>query len=419
MPYREQIPIDRGLDNSLALLLEGYQYITNRRNQYNRDIFETRLLGGQKTICIAGKEAAEVFYDENKFIRKGAAPKRVRQTLFGENVVQTLDNKRHKQRKALFMSLMTDEGLQEIENITYALWQDTINSWERKDKVILFEEAKLLLTKVACKWAGVPLKEQEAKLRADQLSALFDSAAAIGLRHWRGRHARNQAEKWIANLVEEIRNDEKDTSKQTALYKMAMYRDEDGELLDSNIIAAEVLNILRPIVAIAVYIVFSALAIHQYPEEREKLKSNDESYLEMFVQEIRRYYPFFPFAAARVRDDFLWKGHDFKKGNLVLLDIYGTNHHSDLWNEPFVFNPERFKERPENAFDLIPQGGGSHHMGHRCPGEWITLRVMKVSINVIINQIQYDVPNQNLNYSMRRVPSIPNSRFIISHVKKC
>lgn len=74
MPYREQIPIDTGIDNTVKLLLEGYNYITNRRNQFGRDIFETRLLGGEKAICVAGKEAVNMFYDEKKLIlRRGSA----------------------------------------------------------------------------------------------------------------------------------------------------------------------------------------------------------------------------------------------------------------------------------------------------------------------------------------------------------
>jgi fatty-acid peroxygenase len=52
-----------------------------------------------------GEEAAKVFYDENKFKRKKAAPKFVKKTLFGQGGVQGLDEDRHRHRKQLFMSL--------------------------------------------------------------------------------------------------------------------------------------------------------------------------------------------------------------------------------------------------------------------------------------------------------------------------
>ncbi|KIO62274.1 hypothetical protein NST54_06240 [Caldifermentibacillus hisashii] len=98
-----QIPRDEGMDNSLALLKEGYLFINNRVEKFQSDIFETRLMG-QKVICMRGKEAAELFYDVDKFQRKWAIPNRIQETLLGKRGVQTLDGKQHLIRKHLFMS---------------------------------------------------------------------------------------------------------------------------------------------------------------------------------------------------------------------------------------------------------------------------------------------------------------------------
>src|SRR5699024_1530509 len=108
MRRKKRMPVDKGLDHTLAMLKEGYLYIPNRCRQLESDIFQTRLLGGQKTICMTGKQAAKIFYDQSKMKRSGAAPKRVRQTLFGEKGLQTLDGSGHKNRKQMFMSLMTE-----------------------------------------------------------------------------------------------------------------------------------------------------------------------------------------------------------------------------------------------------------------------------------------------------------------------
>ncbi|MER1998993.1 MAG: cytochrome P450, partial [Lysinibacillus sp.] len=80
----EKMPREEGLDHSLDLMREGYMYILNRCQSFNSNIFETRLLG-KKAICMRGKEAAEAFYDPEKFKREGAAPNRLVQTLFGKN----------------------------------------------------------------------------------------------------------------------------------------------------------------------------------------------------------------------------------------------------------------------------------------------------------------------------------------------
>ncbi|GGA77929.1 cytochrome P450 [Ornithinibacillus halotolerans] len=417
MPYREEIPKDRGIDNSIKLLLEGYQYISNRREKFGRDIFETRVLGGQKAICIAGEEAVKTFYDTKKITRKGAAPKRIRQTLFGEQAIQTVDGEPHRHRKELFMSLMTKERLQDITELFGQQLEQEMAEWSKKRNVILYEEIVHILTKVACEWTGIQLADEDVPKRANELEGIFDSAGAIGVRHWKGRTARNIVENWLRRLIREVRNGEIIAPKDTPLYIMAWYQDKDGKLLNEQIVAVELLNILRPIVAISVYITFIALALHEHPQEKEKLQMGGEEYTDYFVQEVRRFYPFFPMLMAKVSEDFLWNGHDFRKGNLVLLDIYGTNHHPDLWEEPYRFIPERFKKREENFYDFIPQGGGDYYRGHRCPGEWMTIELMKVATQCLIHTIDYQVPKQNLTYSMIRFPSLPKSRFVISDIK--
>src|SRR5699024_939553 len=181
----------------------------------------------------------------------------------------------------------------------------------------------------------------------------------------------------------------------------------------------ELVNILRPTVAVSVYIAFCALALYDFTEEKKKLEAPvNEEYYQMFVQEVRRYYPFFPMAVARVRQDFLWKGHDFKEGTLVMLDLYGTNHHPHLWEKPNEFYPERFKDWDESPFNFIPQGGGDYYMDHRCPGEWLTIEIMKASLDMMVNHMDYDVPAQDLEFSMTRMPSLPKSKFIMKNVRR-
>src|SRR5690625_2922236 len=122
--------------------------------------------------------------------------------------------------------------------------------------------------------------------------------------------------------------------------------------------AVELVNILRPIVAISVYINFTALALHQFPQEVEKLKEKDDDYGRMFVQEVRRYYPFLPFTPARVKSDFTWNGYQCKKETLTLLAVYGTNHDPETSDNPAIFSPMRFVEWEASTFDFMPQGGG-------------------------------------------------------------
>ncbi|SFJ51971.1 fatty-acid peroxygenase [Thermoflavimicrobium dichotomicum] len=417
MPINEQVPQDQSLDISLDLMREGYLFIKNRVDRFQSDLFEARFLG-QKIICMSGEEAAKVFYDPERFQRNGAAPKRIQETLFGVNAVQTMDGEAHIHRKLLFLSLMTPPHQKRLAELAMKQWQASISKWEVADQIILFEEAKEILCQIACHWAGVPLQESEVKERAKDFYAMVDAFGAVGPRHWKGRIARNITEEWIKTVIEDVRAGKQKTEEGSALYEMAFHRQLDGRLLDPQMAAVELINVLRPIVAIATFITFTALALHEHPEYKERLRSGNSHDLEMFVQEVRRYYPFAPFLGARVRKDFTWNQCEFKKGMLVFLDIYGTNHDPRLWEKPNEFRPERFQEWKGSLFDFIPQGGGDPAKGHRCPGEGITVEIMKASLDFLVNKIEFEVPDQDLNYSLAKMPTLPESGFVMCNIRR-
>ncbi|MFD2706190.1 cytochrome P450 [Salibacterium lacus] len=411
-----QIPGEKGLDHTLDLLAEGFHFVPNRRDHLQSNIFQTRVMG-KKAICLSGQEAARVFYDNRFFKRKGAAPKRILKTLFGQNGVQGMDGEDHKHRKRMFLSLMTPDRLQELQTITQRLWRQKAEEWERAERVILFEEAEEIMCRAACEWAGVPLPEDEVKQRTTEFSRMIDAFGGTGARHKEGKRARERSEKWIQQVIKQVRSRELQPPPYTAAYLIAMHTERNGRKMDTATAAVELINVLRPIVAIGRFIMFGALALHEHPDVEEKLRRTHGEYARMFVQEVRRYYPFAPFTGAVVRKDFLWNGYQLKKGTLVIMDIYGTNHHPDLWEDPEMFRPERFRDWKGHPFSFIPQGGSDHYTGHRCAGEWITVMLMKTSMEFLTGQITYQVPAQDLRYDMARMPTLLNSGFVIENVK--
>jgi hypothetical protein len=75
----------------------------------------------------------------------------------------------------------------------------------------------------------------------------------------------------------------------------------------------------------------------------------------------------------------------------VILDLYGTNHDPREWTEP----------------DCC----------HRCPGEWITIELMKRATVLLVRNLTYEVPDQNLTINTRRLPALPRSRFIMRKIR--
>lgn len=408
------IPKEQGLDHSLAFLREGYLYVPNRRKSFQSNLFETRLLG-ERAICLGGAEAAALFYDADKFVRQDAAPKRLLKTLFGEDGVQTLDGAAHAHRKKMFMSLMFPGNIERLTRLVSREWERALDAAE--DETMLYGMAQEVLMRAVCEWAGVPLGEHEVKQRTDEMRLLFESGTALGPKHIRGRAARSSAESWVRKMVEEVRTNRLLPNEQTALYEFSWHRDEAGELLPADVVAVEVINIIRPTVAVSIYVLFTVLALHQFPEARARL-AYGETDSTWFVQEVRRFYPFFPVTAARVKQDFEWDGFAFEQGTLVLLDLYGTNHDPSLWTEPEQFNPDRFKGWTESPFTFIPQGGGDVDFGHRCAGEHVTIAIMRETIDVFLNRYRYEVPSQDLSYSFVDLPSLPKSGLVLKQVER-
>ncbi len=179
----------------------------------------------------------------------------------------------------------------------------------------------------------------------------------------------------------------------------------------------EVLNLLRPTVAVSVYLTFAALALHTHPEGRRRIAAREPGYVDRFAQEVRRFYPFFPLVMAQASTDFLWNDYPFPAGRKVALDLYGTNHDPRLWPQPERFDPERFDSRAPGPFDLIPQGGGDTNVTHRCPGEPVALALLQTGLEFLAARLQYEVPEQDLTIDYTRLPALPRSGFVIRQVR--
>lgn len=241
---------------------------------------------------------------------------------------------------------------------------------------------------------------------------MIDAFGAIGPRHLRGIRARKRSERWLMDIITSVRRGTLNPGRETSLYAFSWHRKLNAQTLETRQAAIELLNVIRPIVAIAYYIGFAALALHEYPECRAALRSDDPLYSRLFVHEVRRFYPFAPLLGAKARHDFSWKSCPFKKGQLVLLDIYGTNHDPALWPDPEIFNPERFCDQEPGAYNYLPQGGGEL-TGHRCPGEGITITLLEQAAKMLACDLSYEMPPQDLGFSLSRMPTYPRSGVIL------
>jgi fatty-acid peroxygenase len=134
------------------------------------------------------------------------------------------------------------------------------------------------------------------------------------------------------------------------------------------------------------------------------------------VRAARRQPPAGSALGARVERPFVWRGHRFPEGRLVLLDVYGTDHDPKVWPDPDVFDPGRFLGVEPGRFAFVPHGGGDPATGHRCAGERVAVELLKGAVRVLAG-LTYQLPDQHLRYPLHRMPTRLRSGFVITNVR--
>ncbi|MEE3918235.1 hypothetical protein V2I01_05095 [Micromonospora sp. BRA006-A] len=74
----------------------------------------------------------------------------------------------------------------------------------------------------------MPLAEADVPRRTAEMHAMIEAPAAVGPRHWRGRLGRRHAQRWAGELIERVRADAVPAPEGSALAVVAGHRDERG-----------------------------------------------------------------------------------------------------------------------------------------------------------------------------------------------
>jgi len=392
-----------GADRSITVLRAGYPFLLGLRRDAGADTVDLRLLG-RRTTVLAGPDGARLFYDESVMRRRGAMPRPLRRTLFGDGAIHGLDDSDHKHRKGLFLDVLTPAAATAIAAEAAHRWAE--QAGDPVEPAAIFHDAVTVHAAAVLEWAGVLASETYAGLDRD-LIAMVDGFGSVGLRHVRARRARKRTDAWAKTLIRDVRSGRVQVPG-TALAAIAEYRGRDGELLPPKVAGVELLNVLRPTVAVAYFVAFTAHALTEQPGLRDKLRGADDALLESFAHEVRRHYPFVPMLAAKVRRAVTFHGHRLRRGRRVILDVYGMLHDPQWWSDPGSFDTERFLGSDPDPFTFVPQGGGDPATGHRCPGERVAIELIKTAVRHLVEDRPAAQTLQD--FPLNRFPTRPLAR---------
>lgn len=114
-------------------------------------------------------------------------------------------------------------------------------------------------------------------------------------------------------------------------------------------------------------------------------------YTAAIVQEtLRLYPPVYTVTRAAAQDDEI-AGRRVRRGDIMLLSIFGIHHDPDEWPEPETFSPERFLPGREwNRRAFLPFGAGKH----LCVGNNFAHIELVVALALIAQHYEISLPNK-------------------------
>jgi fatty-acid peroxygenase len=395
---------------TVRLLRDGYEAV-GRLRQANggADWFAARMLG-RRTLVVRGEEGVRTFYDPELVTRKGAIPAPIRLLLFGPGAVHGLNGDAHARRKQIFLRIVDRAAVERLADEVARRLEEVAAGWPSTGSVRLFDELVQVYGTAVLQWGGTGERGAQAQRISRELAKIVDGFGIAGTAYPRAWLARIRSTRWARRLVREVRDGVRRPEPGTPLARLA---ESD---LSATVAGVELLNILRPTVAVAYFGAYGAQALDEHPAWKDRLARGRAGDLRAFEHEMRRWYPFTPLLTGRLLKDYEWAGTRFPRRSFMALDVLGTNRDPRSWPDPDSFRPERFVDREPNPFHYVPQGGGDPATGHRCPGEPLAVGILEVTLRVLA-RLDFDVSPDGHTVPMRRIPSLPPHGLEIRNVR--
>ncbi|KAJ3108579.1 hypothetical protein HDU97_000861 [Phlyctochytrium planicorne] len=406
------------------------------------------LAGASTAVFVYGPKALkEVFYNDDLTIRGGTILPPVADVInVSQGPVPSLDGEVHRERKASLVAANvpanTDSLLAEIVVPILKQWKqdliDRINeAEEKKIDVKLGDVFRNLFMKVIV--AGIfGIQNPDDQIIKDMLAveSSMDTVPinlpfspyrnAIAARDrlfkvWRGQaelhlmHPENYKSTLLSALI---------------AHKRALSLDE---------LTLESHHFFFGALGIIFLTMNSIMGLHGRPEWKDKLiaelDANDATLenpsaaaldklvvLNAIVKETLRVYPIIPIQTAKAKTHFTYEGYDVPEGAVVVGGFHATNQDPELYENPELFNPDRFLNPPKrpadspfndadlNMFTWVPFGGGDRAKTHKCAGYPTAIAIGSLFIGYFFKNFKAEV-KETQAYDMKKIVVEPTDRF--------
>jgi fatty-acid peroxygenase len=124
---------------------------------------------------------------------------------------------------------MHTEAMSRLGEMFAEEWTGMLEAMPGPRRIVLHGFAREVLTRTACRWAGVPAAATDERAISSELGMMIDNVAKVGPANWMAQLRRRGTERWAAGLIEDVRDGRFDPGEGTALAVFSHHTDARGE----------------------------------------------------------------------------------------------------------------------------------------------------------------------------------------------
>jgi cytochrome P450 len=278
---------------------------------------------------------------------------------------------------------------------------DTLATWPSGKQMLAFRAYKTLTLELACNvFLGLGLGRETARVNHAFEHAVAAAMSILrlpipGLTFDRGLRGRRYLEQLFGSMLRDKRAAQTDDM----FSRLCHAQDEDGERLsDQEIIDHMIFLMMAAHDTTTSTLTSMTYELARHPEWQERARAESLALgkarldfddmlelrsLNLVLQETLRRYPPLSTIPRVSTAPFEFDGYTIPASTLVVIYPIHTHHMSELWTDPFHFDPDRFapprEEHKRHSHAWVPFSGGAH----TCLG----LRFAEMQVRAVMHQL--------------------------------
>jgi cytochrome P450 len=399
---------------TLAWMTRPMPFMERCRARFG-DTFTVRIAQEGTWVFVSHPDAVKQVFTGDPAVLHAGVANRVLRPLLGDESVLLLDGAAHMAQRKLLLPPFHGERMQRygeqmerIASAEIAGWRHgaPMRLWPRMQAVTL----EIIVRTIFGEAEGERLERLRRRLReTSELTTDWRTMLALATlgpdRLARSQSFRRRLEPVDAVIHEAIaaRRAEGDLGERDDILSMLLgARHEDGSPMTDVELRDELMTLLvAGHETTATSLAWAVERLLRTPGAMERLREDDEAYLDAVVKETLRLRPVLPIVVRTLQAPMRIAGYDLPAGTTVAPCIHLVHRREDVYPQAARFRPERFLEQPAGTYTWLPFGGGVR----RCLGAAFAQFEMKTVLRVLAREVRL---------SPVRAPSEPVRRRAIT-----